>query len=84
MYAAVQGTGFPDGSAAVKRCSTDEISALIIHTLDRISASITHTWVRCILSKICIFIVYSVRVQCFIKFRASELSMGGHGLLNLF
>lgn len=84
MYAAVQGTGFPDGSAAVKRCSVDGISALIIHTLDRISASITHTWVHCILSKICIFIVYSVTVQRFIKFSASELSVGGHGLFNLF
>lgn len=83
MYAPIQGTGFPDGSAAVKRCSADRISALIIHTLDSISASITHMWVHCILSKICIFIVYSVTVQHFIKLSVSELSMGAHGLFNL-
>lgn len=84
MDAPIQGAGFPDGNAVVKRCSADGISALIIHTLDRISASITHTCVHCILSKICIFVVYSVTVQHFIKFSVRELSVGAHGLFNLF
>lgn len=85
MHAPIPGnSGFPDGSAAVKRCSADGISALIIHTLDTISASITHVCAHCILSKICISIVYSVAVQHFIKFSVSELSMGAHGLFNLF
>lgn len=53
----------------------DGISALIIHTLDSISASIIHMWVHCILRKICIFIVYTVTVQHFIKFDVTELSM---------
>lgn len=68
----------------MKSCSADGISALIIHTLGSTSASITHMWVHCILSKICISIVYSVTVQHFIKFSVSELSMGAHGLFNLF
>lgn len=84
MYAPSQGAGFPDGSAAVKRCSADGISALIIHTLDSISASIIHMWVHCILRKICIFIVYSVTAQHFIKFNVAELSMQAHDLFNLF
>lgn len=84
MYAPIQGSGFPAGSAAARLCSVDGISALIIHTLDRISASITHMCVHCILSKICIFIVYSVTVQLFIKVNVSESSMGAHGLFNLF
>lgn len=83
MYASIQGAGFPYGCAAVKRCSTDGISTFIIHTLDSISASIIHVWVYCILRKICIFIVYSVTVQHFIKFNVTELSMQAHGIFNL-
>lgn len=84
MYAPNQGTAFPDGSAAMKQCSADGISALIIHPLDSISASIIHTWVHCMLRKICIFIVYSVTVQHFIKFNVTELSMQACELFNLF
>jgi len=75
MYALIRGTGFPDGSAVAKRCSADGISALIIHTLDNISASIIHMCVHCMVRKICIFIVYSVTVQHFIKFNVTVLSM---------
>lgn len=84
MYAPIQGAEFPDGRAAAKPCSADGISALIIHAPDSISASIIHMWVHCILRKICIFIVYTVTVQHFIKFNVTELSMQAHDLFNLF
>lgn len=80
MFAEIQGMGFSDESMAVEQYSTDEISTLIIHTVDRISAFIIHMCIHGILRKISICIVYSVTVQHFIKFNITELNMQAHDI----